>query len=47
MLNLKIFEEIIESKNKFYSILALNTILEKNLELIKKNFKLFSKKVEK
>ena len=28
----KIYEEIIESKNKFYSILALNTILEKNLE---------------
>ena len=28
----KIFEEIILSKNKFYSILSLNTILEKNLE---------------
>ena len=28
----QIFEEIIESKNKFYSILALNTILEKELE---------------
>lgn len=27
----EIFEEIIKSKNKFYSILALNTILEKNL----------------
>jgi len=27
----EIFEEIIMSKNKFYSILALNTILEKNL----------------
>lgn len=27
----KIFEEIIKSKNKFYSILAVNTILEKNL----------------
>ena len=27
----KILEEIILSKNKFYSILALNTILEKNL----------------
>ena len=26
-----IFEEIIESKNKFYSILSLNTILEKKL----------------
>jgi hypothetical protein len=28
----KIYEEIILSKNKFYSILALNTILEKDLE---------------
>ena len=28
----KIFVEIIKSKNKFYSILALNTILEKQLE---------------
>ncbi len=28
----KIYENIIESKNKFYSILSLNTILEKNLE---------------
>ena len=28
----KIYEEIILSKNKFYSILALNTILDKNLE---------------
>ena len=28
----KIYEEIILSKNKFYSILALNTIIEKNLE---------------
>ena len=27
-----IYEEIILSENKFYSILALNTILEKNLE---------------
>ena len=27
----KIYEEIIFSKNKFYSILALNTIIEKNL----------------
>tara|TARA_B100001063_G_scaffold240998_1_gene267076 strand:- start:303 stop:812 length:510 start_codon:yes stop_codon:yes gene_type:complete len=27
----KIYEEIIYSKNNFYSILALNTILEKNL----------------
>ena len=29
----KILEEIIKSKNKFYSILALNTILEKELEI--------------
>ena len=28
----ELYEEIIKSKNKFYSILALNTILEKNLE---------------
>ena len=28
----KTFEEIIFSENKFYAILALNTILEKNLE---------------
>ncbi len=28
----KMYEKIILSKNKFYSILALNTILEKNLE---------------
>ena len=32
----QIFEEIILSKNKFYSILALNTILEKNLVTDKK-----------
>ena len=30
-----IYEEIILSKNKFYSILALNTIIEKNLVLDK------------
>ncbi len=28
----RIYEEILYSKNKFYSILALNTILEKDLE---------------
>ena len=28
----ELYEEIIKSKNKFYSILALNTILEKGLE---------------
>ena len=27
----KIYEEIIKSENKFYSILVLNSILEKNL----------------
>ena len=32
----KLFEQIIYSKNNFYSILALNTILEKNLEKDKK-----------
>ena len=32
----KIFEKIILSKNKFYSILALNSILEKNLVSDKK-----------
>ena len=32
----QIYEEIILSKNKFYSILALNTILEKNLVTDKK-----------
>tara|TARA_B100001059_G_scaffold235983_1_gene284043 strand:+ start:2796 stop:3302 length:507 start_codon:yes stop_codon:yes gene_type:complete len=31
-LSKKIYKEIIESKNNFYSILALNTIIEKNLE---------------
>ena len=39
-----IFEEIIESKNKFYSILSLNTILEKKLLTDKKkNFTAFQK----
>ena len=28
----ELYEEIIKSKNKFYSILALNTIIEKELE---------------
>ena len=31
-----LYEEIIYSKNKFYSILALNTIIEKNLIIDKK-----------
>ncbi len=40
----KIYEEIILSKNKFYSILSLNTILEKNLETDKsKILKLFKR----
>ncbi len=42
-----IFEEIIESKNKFYSILSLNTILEKKLLTDKKKILLLFKKVEK
>ena len=38
----KYYENIILSKNKFYSLLALNTILEKNLiEDKKKNFNYF------
>ncbi len=31
--SLKIYKEIINSKNKFYSILALNNIIENNLEI--------------
>ena len=31
----ELYEEIIKSKNKFYSILALNTILEKNWKIMK------------
>ena len=42
-----IFEEIIESKNKFYSILSLNTILEKKLLTDKKKNLLLFKKIEK
>ena len=34
----KHYEEIIFSKNKFYSVLALNTILEKELIKDKKKF---------
>ncbi len=30
--SLKIYKEIISSKNKFYSLLALNTIIDNNLE---------------
>ena len=43
----KIYEEIILSKNKFYSILALNTILEKNLETRKEKVLEYFKIVEK
>ena len=40
--SLKLYEEIILSKNKFYSILAFNTILEKKLiNDKKKNFRVF------
>ena len=42
-----IFEEIIESKNKFYSILSLNTILEKKLLTDKKKILMLFKKIEK
>ena len=35
-LSKKIYIEIIESKNSFYSTLALNTIIEKNLEFSEK-----------
>ena len=42
-----IFEEIIESKNKFYSILSLNTILEKKLLIDKKKILMLFKKIEK
>ena len=34
----KYYEEIILSKNKFYSVLALNAILEKELIKDKKRF---------
>ncbi len=42
-----IFEEIIESKNKFYSILSLNTILEKKLLTDKKKILQLFEKTEK
>ena len=41
-----IFEEIIESKNKFYSILSLNTILEKKLLTDKEKILQLFKKTE-
>jgi hypothetical protein len=42
-----LYEEIILSKNKFYSILALNTILEKDLELDKKKILNYFEIIEK
>ena len=42
----EILEEIILSKNRFYSILALNTILEKDLEEDKKKILNYFDKVE-
>ena len=42
-----IFEEIIESKNKFYSILSLNTILEKKLLTDKEKILQLFVKIEK
>ena len=49
--SINIFEEIILSNNKFYSVLALNTILEKNLvsdkDKILEYFKLVEKNVSK
>ena len=43
----KYYEEIILSKNKFYSLLALNTILEKNLINDKKKIIKYFLKLEK
>ena len=42
----KIYEEIILSKNKFYSPLALNTILENNLEKDSKKIINYFEKIE-
>ncbi len=41
------YDEIILSKNKFYSLLALNTILEKNLESEKKKILTYFAIIEK
>ena len=41
-----LYEEIIMSKNKFYSILALNSILEKNLETNEEKILNYFKTVE-
>ena len=44
--SIEMYEEIILSKNKFYSILALNTILEKDLVLDNKKILYYFKIVE-
>ena len=43
----KIFDEIISSKNKFYTLLALNTILEKNLVTNQNTILEYFEKIEK
>lgn len=43
----KVFEEVIKSKNKFYSILALSTILEKNLAVDKNEILKYFEMLEK
>ncbi len=43
----KLFEEIIYEKNKFYSVLALNTILEKKLESNKNKIMEYFEVIEK
>lgn len=43
----KLFEEIIFEKNKFYSVLALNTILEKKLESNKNKIMEYFEVIEK
>ncbi len=43
----KIYEDIIMSKNKFYSVLALNVILERDLEINKEKVLEYFKIVEK
>ena len=43
----KFYEEIIQSKNDFYSILAMNTILEKDLIKDKEKIKQYFLKLEK
>ena len=46
----KIYEEIIISKNKFYSILSLNSIIEQNLifdrDKILEYFEILEKKIQ-